>query len=227
MNRMHQRYPDVARLDAPTVLFSQWTVGTAARQRAAADAAHEAWSRTGWPAGLAAHASFASADGATLLHHSQWKDPAAVAGFRDGDRRNWMAAVDAAVPGIERDWAFETRLYRSMRPGDPARTGCLVLVSFETDGPHAQHAFVDALFERVETAPASHHPGAISSHFHLSTDGSRIFNYSEWTSAKAHEEMLATQLRPDGALVRFIERFAGLRPLGFRRYELLRSRAGS
>lgn len=29
-------------------------------------------------------------------------------------------------------------------------------------------------------------PGSIAAHFHISTDGTRLFNYAEWTDAQAH-----------------------------------------
>lgn len=33
--------------------------------------------------------------------------------------------------------------------------------------------------------------GGLSAHFHLSTDGTRVLNYAEWESARAHIDALA------------------------------------
>jgi hypothetical protein len=220
MNLLSHQFPAVARPDAAVTRFAQWTVGGRERQAAAADAVLAAWSHVGWPDGLLAHAIFAADDGDTLLQYSQWRDVAALAAFREGARPAWMDAVDARVPGIGRDWAYETRLYRSMLPHPELPPGCLALISFATDGPEPQRAFVDALFDRVASTPDAHHPGSIAAHFHLSTDGARIFNFAVWTSAEAHAEMVQARLHDGSPLRRFIDEFPGLRPLGLRRYRL-------
>lgn len=220
MTLISSQWPDVARVDAGSALITQWTVGTRERQRAAAEAAIAGWSHVGWPDGLLAHAVFAADDGDTLLQYSQWQSDSAIAAFRAGARPAWMEFVDTRVPDIGRDWAHETRLYRSMLPHPELEPRCLALISFETDGPDRQRAFVDALIDRLDGIADAHHPGAIASRFHLSTDGARLFNYSEWTSADAHAEVLQTHLREGGPLRRFIAEFPGLRPLGFRRYRL-------
>ncbi|MGH1555404.1 hypothetical protein ACRAWF_36875 [Streptomyces sp. L7] len=46
------------------------------------------------------------------------------------------------------------------------------------------------MFEPLENEPAPH-PGGTAARFHLSTDGTRVLNYAEWTSAQAHLEALA------------------------------------
>jgi hypothetical protein len=228
MTEVEDALPDTTRPDAGIALISQWTVHDRERQVAAAEAAIAGWKHVPWPRGLLSHTCFARSDGKTLLHYSQWEDDRAIAAFVGSDRPAWMRFVDEAAPGVQRDWAYASRLYRSMEPSNVLRQpGCIVVVSFETGGVEAQRNFVDALIDRVEQMAGVHHPGAISSRFHLSSDGTRIFNYSEWTTAEAHAEMLQTRLTADSTLLRFIEGMPGVRPLGFERFVMLRSLARS
>jgi len=70
--------------------------------------------------------------------------------------------------------------------------GCVVIVEVEFEGPdpQRQRAWVDAVFEALESEPAPH-PGGIAAHFHLGTDGTRVLNYAEWETAQAHIDALA------------------------------------
>ncbi|MEV8312166.1 antibiotic biosynthesis monooxygenase [Streptomyces flavidovirens] len=52
--------------------------------------------------------------------------------------------------------------------------------------PERQRHFTETVI--AAQAKEESHPGAISAHFLLSTDGSRVLLYTEWTSAEAHEE---------------------------------------
>ena len=69
--------------------------------------------------------------------------------------------IDAAVPGIQRLGPRSYELYRSGGLGTDDRRipGCVVIVDVEFDGPDAerQRAWVDGVFEALETEP---HPAA-------------------------------------------------------------------
>lgn len=108
-------------------------------------------------------------------------------------RQERVDQIDTAVPGIERLGLGRYRRYRSARrDGDPRVPGCVVIVDIEFEGPdpERQRAWVDAVLAALEAEPEPH-SGGISAHFHLSTDGTRVLNYAEWESARAHAEALA------------------------------------
>lgn len=186
--------PDLTRSDAGVVKVSTWDVGGPDRQRQTVDAVRAAWAGRAWPhRGLLSYTVHTGEDGKTLLHYSQWSDEESYQDFvRNGrDARN--ADIDAAVPGIERLGLRTFELYRSgVTQGDGRKPGAVVIVDVEFAGPDAarQRGWVDSVFEALGTDPAPA-PGGISAHFHLSTDGTRVLNYAEWESARAHIDALA------------------------------------
>ncbi|WP_328684078.1 antibiotic biosynthesis monooxygenase [Streptomyces sp. NBC_00343] len=193
-------HPDLAdpRVGAP--FFSTWRVGTPLRQRQSVEAIAGAWERRPWPADdLLGYHVHTGHDASTLLHYSQWTSESAYETFVKSHRQERVDEIDTAVPGIERLGLGRYRHYRSGgTPADrngpvPRRVpGCIVIVDVEFEGPDPdrQRAWVDAVFEALENEPAPH-PGGISAHFHLSTDGTRVLNYAEWDSARSHLEALA------------------------------------
>lgn len=127
------------------------------------------------------------------MHYSQWASEQAYEAFVKTHRQERVDEIDTAVPGIERLGLGRYRHYRSaVRDGDQRIPGCIVIVDIEFEGPDPdrQRAWVDAVLEALESEPTPH-PGGISGHFHLSTDGTRVLNYAEWESAQAHLDALA------------------------------------
>ncbi|WP_406446477.1 antibiotic biosynthesis monooxygenase [Streptomyces sp. NBC_01613] len=194
MTRRTDTHPDLAdpRIGAP--FFSTWRVGTPLRQRQTVEAVAAAWERRPWPAdGLLGYHVYTAHDASTLLHYSQWTSEQSYEAFVRTRRQERVDEIDTAVPGIERLGLGRYRRYRSgVRDGETRVPGCIVLVDIEFEGPDPdrQRAWVDAVFEALESEPAPH-PGGISAHFHLSTDGTRVLNYAEWESALAHIEALS------------------------------------
>ncbi|MFJ7955988.1 antibiotic biosynthesis monooxygenase [Streptomyces sp. NPDC096319] len=194
--------PDLHRPGVGAVLVSTWRVGTPERQRAAVDAIRTAWESRAWPdLGLLSYSVLAGTDGDTLLHYSQWTEEKAYEDFVRTYRDDRNAEIDAAVPDIER---VELRRYgpvhRSTGRGTTS-TGELpgVVVIVEADfggegggaGAGVREEWVDHVFAALDedavTRPAA---GGISGQFHLSTDGTRVLNYAEWESERAHEDWL-------------------------------------
>ncbi|GAA5209253.1 antibiotic biosynthesis monooxygenase [Streptomyces thinghirensis] len=203
MPRRTDVHPDIARPDVRAPFFSTWRVGTPERQRQTVDAIARTWERRPWPADdLLGYHVYTGHDGSTLLHHSQWASEQAYEAFvldptaapPRAHRQERVDEVDTAVPGIERLGLGRYRRYRSgTREDGPAPVpGCIVIVDVEFEGPdpERQRAWVDAVFEALASEPEPH-PGGISAHFHLSTDGTRVLNYAEWESAQAHIDALA------------------------------------
>ena len=195
MTRRTDAHPDLARPDALAPFFSTWRVGTPERQRQTVDAIARTWESRPWPAeDLRGYHVYTGHDGSTLLHHSQWASEQAYEAFVKTHRQERVDEIDTAVPGIERLGLGRYRRYRSTAREDRAAVvpGCIVIVDIEFEGPDPdrQRAWVDAVFEALESEPHPH-PGGISAHFHLSTDGTRVLNYAEWESAQAHLDALA------------------------------------
>ncbi|UCM87363.1 antibiotic biosynthesis monooxygenase [Streptomyces marincola] len=186
--------PSLDRSDARVVLASTWRVGTPQRQRAAVEAIARTWRSRPWPdEGLLAYSVLTSTDGGTLLHYSQWRDLTAYESYAMNHRDERFAEIEAAVPGIERGGLHAYELYRSTPAAREAGTpGCVVIVdiTFEGPDPRRQRDWVDAVFEALGSDPAPH-PGGISAHFHTGLDGSRVLNFAEWESERAHVEALA------------------------------------
>ncbi|MEU5628097.1 antibiotic biosynthesis monooxygenase [Streptomyces tendae] len=196
MTRRTDAHPDLARPDALAPFFSTWRVGTPERQRQTVDAIARTWERRPWPAeDLRGYHVYTGHDGSTLLHHSQWASEQAYEAFVKTHRQERVDEIDTAVPGIERLGLGRYRRYRSTRPEGPAAAvvpGCIVIVEVEFEGtdPDRRRAWVDAVFEALQSEP-NPRPGGLSAHFHLSTDGTRVLNYAEWESAQAHIDALA------------------------------------
>ncbi|WP_210587604.1 antibiotic biosynthesis monooxygenase [Streptomyces sp. GESEQ-35] len=194
MTRRTDDHPDLTRPEVAAPFFSTWRVGTPERQRKAVEAIADTWERRPWPASdLLGYHVYTGHDGATLMHYSQWASEQAYEAFVKVHRQERDDEIDTAVPGVERLDLGRYRHYRSgVRDGDTRIPGCIVIVDVEFEGPDPdrQRAWVDAVFEALESE-AHPRPGGISAHFHLSTDGTRVLNYAEWESAQAHIDALA------------------------------------
>lgn len=221
------RIPDIGRNDLGAVMVSEWTVGTPERQTALVEAFTAAWKDVPWPQGLLSVNLMLCTDGATLLNYAQWTSEDAYQEFVRTDRQALVDRIDRAVPGIERSVPVNYWLYRSGVRQDPPPTGCIVVVSVEFDGSDVdrQRQWVDTVFDALasETAP---HPGGISGHFHISVDGTRVLNYAEWTSEKAHRDALERSGQGTIGLApkwRDVRNFPGIKSSGFKRYSVHRS----
>ncbi|MFF2326106.1 MULTISPECIES: antibiotic biosynthesis monooxygenase [unclassified Streptomyces] len=193
MSVQFESRPDLARNDVGIAKASTWDVGTPERQRRTVEAVREAWGSREWPhPGLLSYTVHVGEDGKTLFHYTQWSGEQAHQDFFRHGRDERIADIDAAVPGIRRLGLHTFEPYRSAGPGDGREPGCVVIVDVEFDGADAarQRDWVNTVFEALETDPALA-PGGISAHFHVSTDGTRVLNYAEWESARAHADALA------------------------------------
>ncbi|GAA1030265.1 MULTISPECIES: hypothetical protein [Amycolatopsis] len=196
--------PDLARQDVGTVLVAETAVGAA---NVLAELENEPW-----PAGMISFSALDSTDGEASLIYTQWAEGTANPGF--------VGRVSGGDP-------VEYRLYRSGIREDSAVPGCIVVVSVEFDGADArrQRRWVDTVFGALgsEETPA---PGGISGHFHVSTDGTRVLNYAEWTDEQSHRDALALSGRGTVGVSdewRKVQEFPGVRGSGFRRYRMVRS----
>lgn len=213
--------PDITHHDVDIVLVSQWTVDTPERQQAVAEATITAWERAPWPDGCISLACFVNIEGDIVLTYSQWTSDEACREFVRTNRPALINSIEETIPDIELTDPIEYRLYRSgvsdSERGDPE---CIVVVSFDTDDSEQQRQFVDSMFDISPDLP----PDCLSAHFHFSTDGTRILNYAEWTDEAAHREMIEKDTSADDNEVhQLIDNMPGVRPMGFKRYNLHRS----
>ncbi|GAA3966054.1 antibiotic biosynthesis monooxygenase [Streptomyces marokkonensis] len=225
--RRTDAHPELVRPDVQAPFFSTWRVGTPERQRQTVDAIARTWERRPWPADdLLGYHVYTGHDGSTLLHHSQWASEPAYESFVKAHRQERVDEIDTAVPGIERVRLDRYRRYRSRTRetgGTAPVPGCVVVVDVEFEGPdpERQRAWVDAVLEALESEPEPH-PGGISAHFHLSTDGTRVLNYAEWESAQAHIDVLAAPgdgIGSGSALWERVQNWPGMTGGGVNRYD--------
>lgn len=188
-------FPRVDHPDVTDVLVATQHAGDARAQRVFVAEAADQRLRDPWPAALVAETWFASTDGEALLRYAQW------AGEPEG-------------------WGVRYRRHLSMANADATeRAGCLVTAVFDVDGPARQRFVADEL---VDSLPdGDEHGGALSTHFHLSTDGTRVFNYTEWTSEEDFRRVLARG--GHDSLYDLILNTPGVRPLRGRCYLPLRT----
>ncbi|GAB2991843.1 antibiotic biosynthesis monooxygenase [Saccharothrix stipae] len=195
MTDVTHRLPDVARPDAGVVVINPVYAGSAERQREAAESVLAEWSSAPWPRGLPSLNVLTSLEGEALLAYSQWTDDA-----------DWHLADGVRY-----------RVFRSLDDNKGREVpGCVITAGFDVDGPERQHHIVDALVDAVSGIEPF--PGALSSHFHPSADGTRVLNYAEWTSPEAHARAM------DNAKLDEIYRISletpGVRPTRGRFYRL-------
>lgn len=222
---MKNTHPDIIRPDSKIALVSKWKVKNPEHQKMAGDAAIDVWKNMPWPDGLISHTAFLGHDNVAVLQYSQWRGEKAVDAFRRNNLEDRADDAHQTVPGLERVEAVMYRHYRSMISEKSAgsQPGCIILVSFEADGPEWQSQFVDTLIDTVESRENPHHPGSIASHFHFSMDGKRVMNYAEFRNKEAHEVVVETMLQSDDKVPKLIRSMPGIKPLGFERFSFHKS----
>jgi hypothetical protein len=188
------RLPRIARTDAGAIMVSEWSVDTVDRQRETVESFSRILESERWPSGLVSVNLFASTDGTTIVNYAQWSNHDAYKTFiRTHLWSRLVEEIDRFVPGISRKPPVQYRLYRSRTAKEAPSAGCVVIVSVEFDGPDEQRQrhWIDKVFDALE-AETELPPGGISGHFHLSTDGTRVLNYAEWTDEDSHRRALAS-----------------------------------
>ncbi|MGV9693205.1 antibiotic biosynthesis monooxygenase [Streptomyces sp. NPDC003444] len=206
--------PRMDRADAEVALFSRRHVGGRTRQKAAVKAAASYWRNLSLPPEFRSVNFFESVDGENVMTVAQWAGEEAFDDF-------FRTRPPFSLPGVEtaadagRLRPEHYRLYRSHVGKEKDDAVCVVVPTFDVDGPERQRRAVDVLLDGPLREPF---PGLKAMHFHLSTDGTRVLNYAEWTDQEAHEEFLrsATSRKAFETL----HTVAGVRGLAGKRYLL-------
>ncbi len=216
--------PDITRPDAGIVAVTEFQVGGADRQQALFEASRAAWATVPWPETLLAITWLASLDGQRALAYVQWRDESGFEAFGRTHRPILTARLKAAAPTLDPSPPVFYRRYRSETLPDAPAPGCIVVVSVEFDGPDEarQRAWVEAVFDALASEPTLP-AGALGSHFHLSTDGTRVLNYAQWADEASHRNAL--ERSGNGAIGsgpkwRAVQTFPGLNASRVTRYRL-------
>ncbi|WP_410627871.1 antibiotic biosynthesis monooxygenase family protein [Amycolatopsis sp. cmx-8-4] len=70
-------------------------------------------------------------------------------------------------------------------------TGFYSIIEHAVDGPETQRALVDA-FAEIQQRWVRFYPGYVSARFHVSTDGTRVYNIVSWASETDYRNFVAT-----------------------------------
>jgi len=197
-----QTLPDLSRSGVAVV--SSWAAP--GRQRAVMEEAAAARESAPWPDGLLSVSYFVSFDDDKVATYAQWSGEDAVTG------------LDGPEPIVY-------RLHRSgAMAGDTRVPGCIVFVEVESEDADLARSWIDSVFTALgsETEP---HPGGISAHFYVSTDGKRVLNYAAWTDPEAHRKAVGDPAAPGvaksmSAEWQRVRNTPGITPIGFTRYGL-------
>lgn len=206
--------PRMDRKDAELVLVSRRRVGGRQHQKAAVSAASVYWRNLSLPSGFRSVNFFESVDGENVMTVAQWDGEESFDAF-------FRVHPPFSIPGLEtaadsgRLKPERYRLYRSHVGTETAEAVCVVVPTFDVDGPERQRRAVDTLLGGPLKSPV---PGLKAMHFHLSTDGSRVLNYAEWTDQEAHEEFLRSAT--SRLAFETLHTVAGVRGLAGKRYLL-------
>jgi heme-degrading monooxygenase HmoA len=219
MTRATDSPPDVTRPEVGTILVNRWYVGTPERQRAAADALVAEWERTPWPDGFLSASCLLSTDADTVVTYAQWTSDDAHRAFSQSQPT--PSLTTAGGPILEPAEPVRYRLHRSViPPGPPQDVGCIVIPTFDVDGPERQRHIIGVVAGPEDSEPEPV-PGLISAHLHASADGTRVMNYAEWTDEDAHQRMVdATPTNDQAQWRNEITGTAGIRFTGYKRFHL-------
>lgn len=182
--RIARTTPDLLRPGVGRVLSSEWTMGSPERLQTAAEIQVATWRQSPWPDGLFSYGLYVGTDGDTLLHYSQWESEDAYHRFGELHWATRVDHVDDAVPGIQRHGVTFYRLYRSV-VAFIAAPGLIVTEKLRAKGPVDAEELAKVRLDTVETRPPR---GLIASHHHISTDGTVVLDYTEWTDEQAFVE---------------------------------------
>ncbi|MFE9824084.1 hypothetical protein ACFYSH_18420 [Streptomyces sp. NPDC005791] len=206
--------PGMDQGDGDVVLISRRFVGGREQQKAAVNAVSAYWKSLPLPSGFRSMNCFESVDGENIMTVVQWDG-------EDSWDRFFRSHEPFMIPGVETaDDARRLRpelyhRYRGKVAREEGEAVCVVAPTFDVDGPERQRRAVDTL---LDGPLKGRFPGLRAMHFLLSGDGSRVLNYAEWTSQRAHEKFLRDEMSRDA--FEALHSVAGVRGLAGKRYLL-------
>lgn len=202
------QFPDVERKDVGIALVTPKYVGSPELQQAEVERIVAPYGSGTLPDGFLSVTAFTSLDGENTLSYAQWTSDDA---YRRFAAETGLNADDDAVEPVR------YRFYRGNLLEPDSVPGLLVPPIFDVDGRDRQRRSADNLVDGPLGRPF---PGMISSHFHLSADGTRVLNWALWTDEQAHERFMESPL-PKECFEAIT--MPGVRGIGGKRYLLAAS----
>ncbi|MDX3642272.1 antibiotic biosynthesis monooxygenase [Streptomyces sp. MB09-02B] len=201
-------FPEADRADCGIVLVTPLYVGSADAQRAEVERVMAPYREGPLPEGMLSLSAFVCTEAENVLTYAQWVSDEA---YREhADRTAADRPRDAAEP-------VRYRYYRG-RALEPASVPTLLVPPvFDVDGRERQRRAADNLLDGPLGTPF---PGLVSSHFHLSLDGTRVLNWAHWVDEEAHQRFMRSE-RPKECFEALT--MPGVRGIGGKRYRLAES----
>ncbi|MEV2256259.1 hypothetical protein AB0I94_37885 [Streptomyces sp. NPDC050147] len=193
-------HPDIRRPDSALVRIHEWAAEGKQEQSAKAAELFETWDGEPWPDALLSRSLFVDAGHGALLGYEQWADADAVPD--DAEARTFYRRLSVITDGEKRV------------------PGVIAFAEIDVDGTETAQVMLDTVTQALAADPEPHHPWGISANFHVSTDGRRVVNLSEWTSQEHHQEGFADTTRSSRPAWLRLRSLPGVRPIGVRRFRL-------
>lgn len=163
-------------LNHPVTVISRWTVGSAQRRQAAADAEIERIRRVGLPRGCRELTVYTSLNGESILIRMDLVDTGSFNAYMQNRDEAADAEVDRVVPGIERLDVNGYHGFKRVHTGN-APTVCTSIVETTFDDAD------EALRWAVQIDGGGKWPGSKDTYFFVSPDHMRALTITEWTDA--------------------------------------------
>lgn len=201
-------FPDVSRPDCGIVLVTPLYVGSAQAQQAEAERVMAPYREGRLPDGMLSLSVFTCTQSENVLTYAQW--------VSDQHYRKHVRSTGADQdPDATEPVRYRLHRGRLLEPGSVPTL--LVPPVFDVDGRERQRRAADSLLDGPLGIPF---PGLVSSHFHISVDGTRVLNWAHWVDEEAHERFMQST-RPKECFDALT--MPGVRGIGGKRYRLTAS----
>ncbi len=203
---------------AASVFLTQWWVPTKTSAVAELDRLADIWDAVALPSWVRTLRFYKSVDETTCLMYAECEP------------EHTLAPLVQQLPAGYSGRRLSEFIHEGTVLVDPTPSGAhqsapgpvVVVASFDVDGPERQRAVVDSVVQRISESSVSDQEGLISADLYTSVDGTRVLNFATWTTDDAHERFLMSRSRHTNLKV--TTEIPGVRPIGFVRYHLVRSR---
>lgn len=211
--------PNPTPAPAASVFLTSWWASSESAAATELDRLADIWDTVDL-SGIRQILFYQSVDGATCLLYVEC-DPAQTMSPRENQLPADFGGHRLSEFRRERTIVVDAHLLAEI----PSPGEVVVVASFDVDGPERQRVVIDSVVERIAASQASDQQGLAQADFHTSVDGTRVLNFALWESDEAHESFLDSRSRHTN--LRVTTETPGVRPIGFTRYHLKRSRIGS
>lgn len=201
-------FPDVSRSDSGIVLVTPLYVGSEEAQRAEVERVMAPYRNSELPDGMLSLSVFTCTQAENVLTYAQWVSDEAY-------REHTLSTGADRDPDATEPVRYRLHRGRVLEPGSVPTL--LVPPVFDVDGRERQRRAADSLLDGPLRSPF---PGLVSTHFHISLDGTRVLNWAQWVDEESHERFMESE-RPKECFEALT--MPGVRGLVGKRYRLAES----